>query len=94
MTATTTRAIPAIPHVLTTPSPKNTNTAASERMRSRMTVDIFMSRSVRSVSTALADFPANISLKPTVKACTMIFDDLRMPMTPAAAMPPMPMWRT
>ena len=94
MTATISRPIRACHTVLTTPpSAKKANTASNEIAMPHTTLFIGMSCWVRSTSTAAAPgFRLNSpAARPTALLITPAL--LIMPMIPATAMPPIPIWR-
>ena len=94
MTVTITRPMRACQILLTTPpSAKNANTAIKVRAIPKMTVFIGRSSWVRS---ALAtDSPGFFLNSPAARPTALLITPalLMMPMMPAVAMPPMPMWR-
>ena len=92
ITVTTIHATAACQNVDITPAQKKMNTAMSAIPRQNVTV--FMDRSVcqRTVAFPLFLSPLN-SLPASPTACRMIGHDFMMPMTPAIAIPPIPIMR-
>ena len=95
MTATMSRPTSACHTLFTTPPrAKKANTASSAITMPKTTVFIGISCWVRSTFSAGAEepfLPNSRTAMPT--ASLMTFDCLMMPMMPAVAMPPMPIWR-
>ena len=91
ITVTTSHATTACQRVWITPIQKNTNTTA--RAMAMKNTTFFIDRSVcQRISLTLSFFPLNsLPAKPT--ALQMMGQDLMMPITPAMAMPPMPIIR-
>ena len=92
MTATTRMPIKACQTLCTTPNQKNRKVTNSTATMPITTTFMEMSLWVRSTGSAEAFLPLNsLAASPTEDLITP--HDLMMLMTPAMAMPPMPIWR-
>ena len=93
MIATMSKPMIASQMLSTTPNAKKSKTAASVTMMPITTIFIEMSLCVLMTSASASDFLRRNSLVASPRADLITPKDLMMPMMPAVAMPPMPMWR-
>ena len=92
MTKTMAIAMPAWSQLSSSPKRKKMNVVASTAISTERISFIGMSRWVRSAVSAPARRPRS-SVTASPSACRMMFDERTMPMTPAIAIPPIPICR-